>query len=83
MSVCVYACAESVVGWAQEHYGSKLKVVKIETDSSPALVERFKVYGLPTIVIFKDGEVVEGSKREGAITKKQLEDYLTKYDITT
>ena len=60
-----------------------LKVVKIETDSSPALVERFKVYGLPTIVIFKNGEVVEGSKREGAITKKQLEDYLTKHDITT
>ena len=46
-------------------------------------MERFKVYGLPTIVIFKNGEVVEGSKREGAITKKQLEDYLTKHDITT
>ena len=57
--------------------------MKIETDPNPSLVERYKVYGLPTIVIFKNGEPVEGSKREGAITIKQLEDYLTKYDITT
>ena len=59
----------------------RFQVVKIETDPNPTLVERYKVYGLPTILIFKEGKVVEGSKREGAISKQQLEDYLTKHDI--
>ena len=59
----------------------RFQVVKIETDPNPTLVERYKVYGLPTILIFKDGKVVEGSKREGAISQQQLEDYLTKHDI--
>lgn len=42
---------------AQEFEG-KLKVVKVETDKSPALVEKYKVYGLPTLIIFQGGQKV-------------------------
>mmetsp|Transcript_23077 Transcript_23077/g.40969 ORF Transcript_23077/g.40969 Transcript_23077/m.40969 type:complete len:160 (-) Transcript_23077:213-692(-) len=61
--------------WADQEYPD-LKVVKIETDPNPALVEKYKVYGLPTIMLFKDGEVVEDSHQEGAISKKSLVEYL-------
>ncbi len=49
-----------------QEYGSRLKIVKIETDPNPALVEKYGVYGLPTVILFKDGKEVAGSKREGA-----------------
>ncbi len=47
-------------------FGDKLKVVKIETDPNPALVEKYAVYGLPTVMVFKGGQALEGSKKEGA-----------------
>jgi thioredoxin-like negative regulator of GroEL len=31
-----------------------------------------QVYGLPTLIVFKDGQVVEGGKHEGAIGKDKL-----------
>ena len=40
--------------------------MKIETDPNPALVEKYAVYGLPTVMLFKGGQAVDGSKREGA-----------------
>jgi thioredoxin 1 len=37
------------------------------------------VYGLPTLMMFKDGKQVEGSKTEGAVTKAKLTAYIQKY----
>jgi len=65
----------------QKEYGDALKVVKIECDGNPALVEKYKVYGLPTLILFKDGAMLEGSQKEGAITKAKIQAYLTDYDI--
>ncbi|KAJ8565327.1 hypothetical protein K7X08_007903 [Anisodus acutangulus] len=54
-----------------EEYKEKIIVVKIDHDSSPKLIEEYKVYGLPTLIL-----EVPDSKREGAITKAKLKDYL-------
>ena len=68
--------------WAEKEFGEHLKVVKInvtESAKAPAvkeLMERYRVYGLPCLVVFKGGEELEGSHREGAITKKGLGEYL-------
>ena len=40
------------------------------------LVPMAQVYGLPTLMLFKDGEKVEGSHNEGAIGKKSIAQYL-------
>ena len=40
-----------------------------------------QVYGLPTIILFKDGTMVKGSLNEGAITKPMLLKYLEKHGI--
>lgn len=61
-----------VVEGIQKEYGDKLKVVKIETDPNKNLVEKYKVYGLPTIILFENGEVVPGGHVEGALTKPKL-----------
>ncbi|XP_057424048.1 thioredoxin X, chloroplastic [Lotus japonicus] len=60
---------------AQE-YGDRLTVVKIDHDANPGLVKEYKVYGLPTLILFKNGEEVPQSRREGAITKVKLREYL-------
>ncbi|GFR53034.1 hypothetical protein Agub_g15726 [Astrephomene gubernaculifera] len=70
-----------LMDWAEKEYGGKLKVVKVEHDANPALIAKYKVYGLPTLIVFKEGQEVEGSKREGAVTKAMLQQYLTKNGI--
>lgn len=60
---------------AKEFDGS-LKAVKIDTDSSPDLVKEYDVYGLPTLILFKDGKEVTKSRREGTINAKKLKELL-------
>lgn len=61
----------------EKKYAGKLRVVKIETDPNPTLVQMYNVYGLPTLVMFRDGEEVEGGRCEGAISLQKLEAMLT------
>ena len=53
-------------------------MVKIDcTNGNKNLMEKYKVYGLPCIMVFKNGEMVPESFHEGAITKKGLEEYIS------
>ncbi|KAL6757547.1 thioredoxin-like protein [Haematococcus lacustris] len=70
-----------LMDWAEKEYAGAVKVVKIEHDSNPKLIAKYKVYGLPTLLLFKDGQEVSGSKREGAVTKPMLQEYLRKHAI--
>ena len=53
-----------------DEYAGKLKVVKLDIDSNPGIPRRFGVRGIPTLMIFKAGEV-EATK-VGAVSKSQL-----------
>ncbi|XP_020254332.1 thioredoxin X, chloroplastic, partial [Asparagus officinalis] len=64
------------IDWASQEYKDKLKIVKIDHDANPQLIEEYKVYGLPCLILFKDGKEVPESRREGAITKVKLKEYL-------
>ena len=59
-------------------YNGKLKVVKIDVDQTPKLVEAYKVRRLPTLIMFRDGEVISGGRHEGAISFAKLESMLKK-----
>ncbi|KAK9915839.1 hypothetical protein WJX75_004919 [Coccomyxa subellipsoidea] len=65
----------------EKEFGDSLKIVKIEADPCPNLMEQYKVYGLPTLMLFKDGAVIEGSLQEGAIDRKKLIAYLEKFGL--
>ena len=52
------AVAPTVVAIAQEFAG-KLKVVKLNTDVSNEVAITYNVISIPTIMVFKGGEVVE------------------------
>ena len=47
-----------------------MQVVKIDTEKYPALASRFSVTALPTMVLFKDGKVLD--RIEGLPAKSEL-----------
>ncbi len=55
-------------------YQGKLTVVKINIDENPATPKRYGVRGIPTLLIFKGGEV-EATK-VGALSKGQLAQFI-------
>jgi thioredoxin 1 len=60
----------------KQEYDGRVKIVKMDHDANPQLIEEYKVYGLPTLILFKNGEEVPDSRREGAITKDKFKQYL-------
>jgi thioredoxin 2 len=55
---------------AREHAG-RLKVVKVNVDDNPSLSQRYDARSIPTMVVLKDGQVVD--RIVGAMPKPQLE----------
>jgi thioredoxin 1 len=41
------------------NYTDKVKVVKVDVDSNPNLSMKYSIRSIPTILIFKDGKVVD------------------------
>jgi thioredoxin 1 len=60
-------------------YSGQVKVVKVETTENSELVEKYKVYGLPTLILFIDGKEVPGSRHEGAISFAKVESLLMSF----
>ena len=58
-------------------YGDKVRVGKVDVDSNPETSMQFGVRSIPTILIIKDGEVVE--KHVGVTTKQALADKINKH----
>ncbi|MFK7936549.1 MAG: thioredoxin [Saprospiraceae bacterium] len=53
-------------------YEGKVTVGKLDVDNNPGTSMEFSVRSIPTILIMKDGKVVD--KHVGVASKKQLED---------
>ncbi len=54
--------------------GDKLKITKLNIDENPNTPSKFGVRGIPTLMLFKDGQVV-GTK-VGALAKSQLQQWV-------
>ena len=48
-----------VIDSLAEEYAGKVKIGKVDVDSNRAVTERFNVRSIPSILYFKDGELVE------------------------
>ena len=48
-------------------YGDKVKFVKVNVDEANELASKYNVFSIPTLAIFKDGQVV--SQKVGASSK--------------
>ena len=70
-----------------KEYAGRVKVAKMNVDENPATPSRFKatrcgvwdrygIRGIPTVIIFKDGQVFD--QIVGAVSKSKVEDMIKK-----
>ncbi len=56
-----------------EQFAGKVKVCKVDIDKSPDIAERFGIRGVPTLLLFKGGDLVDtlvGFKPKGELEKQ-------------
>ncbi len=51
-------------------YTGKLKVGKVDVETNGATAMRYRITGIPTLLLFKDGRVVDS--RRGAVGKSEV-----------
>ena len=54
--------------------GDKVKVVKVNVDECPAAPAKYGVRGIPTLMIFRDGQVTE--TKVGSMQKAELTEWV-------
>ena len=57
-----------------DEYAGRLKVCKVDVDANPEIPPKFGIRGIPTLILFKDGNA-EATK-VGALSKTQLMDFV-------
>ena len=70
------ALAPTIEELAKEYNGKAL-VGKLDVDENPATAERFQVFSIPTMILFKDG--TETERLVGLCPKSRISDTLNKH----
>ena len=63
-----------IIDELSEKFKGKIKFGKVNVEENPELAQKFNVASIPTIIIFKDGEIV--SQSVGAVSSEDLEERL-------
>ena len=66
-----------VVEHIAKEYKGKLKVCKLNVDEAPQTASRYEIMSIPTVAIFKNGEVVD--RIVGALPQSEFEKTIKKH----
>ena len=61
-----------------KEYASKIEIVKLNVDENPEVVRTYGIMNIPTLTVFKDGQVVKeivGAKPKSALLR-ELDEFL-------
>ncbi len=67
---------EPVVHEIANDYDGRLKVVKVDIDKAPGIAAKFAVMSVPTLVLFRDGKVMD--QLTGLVAKRVIADRVDK-----
>jgi thioredoxin 1 len=70
------ALAPTIVELAKE-YSGKVLIAKLDVDENPVTAEKFQVFSIPTMIVFKDGK--EAERLVGLCPKNKIGDTLQKH----
>ena len=63
-----------VLAESAETYAGRLDIAKVNVDENQSVPSKYHVRGIPTLMLFKHGEVV--ATKVGAVSKSQLEAFI-------
>jgi thioredoxin 1 len=63
-----------IVEESAQEYGDRLTVAKLNVDENPNTPTRYHVRGIPTLMLFKDGQPV--ATHVGSLSKGQLQAFI-------
>ena len=66
-----------IVAEIADVYADKISVAKINIDEDSSIAAEYGVRGIPTLLLFKQGEVV--GSMVGAATKEKVEEFLSQH----
>jgi thioredoxin 1 len=67
---------DPIVAELAAEYAGRLKVVKVDVDRAPAVAARFAVLSVPTLLLFRGGEVRD--QVAGLLSRQSLADRILK-----
>jgi len=72
------ALAPTIQELAKEYSGKAL-IGKLDVDENPAAAEKFQVFSIPTMIVFKNGQ--EAERLVGLCQKSRITDALQKHSL--
>ncbi|RME91521.1 MAG: thioredoxin [Anaerolineae bacterium] len=68
---------DPIIHQLAKEWEGKVKVVKVDADQNPDIVARYGVMGIPTLLLFKEGEIKE--RLVGYMPRDKLVEKLSPY----
>ncbi|MGE0630624.1 MAG: thioredoxin family protein [Hyphomicrobiaceae bacterium] len=68
---------EPMVAALEANMGGEIAAYKIDAARDPAFAERYDVRGLPTVLLFKNGQITD--RRTGFLTMSMLKDWIAPF----
>jgi len=59
--------------------GDKVTILKVDVDKNPKVAAQFKISGVPTFILFKEGKVKW--RQSGMLSSIQLEQIIANYSV--
>jgi len=66
-----------IVELVAEHYAGAAHVFKLNVDDSSAVMERYGIQGIPTLILFQDG--VEKERIVGVVNQQKISSSIDRY----
>ena len=60
-----------------EHYRDSVRVFKLNVDGSPTVAQRYRIQGIPTLILFQDG--VEKERIVGVVSQEKISHTIDRY----
>jgi thioredoxin 1 len=61
----------------KDNMGDKVTIVKIDVDKNPSAASEYKVQGVPTLIVFKNGQTKW--RQSGVVQAKQLQEIIEQF----